>query len=405
MESRKRMISTSAVFGLFTALLLAGLLSLAAAPQAHADGADADEWAKANANSTTIKPGKAYNRNCSKNLIHIFKFTSGGGKYKLKVSDKGGKKGDLFLSVVKGKLKSTNVMWLDPEKGQNTFDLGKIKKGTKVTIQFTNNRKSKYDKFSFELVGKKPPAKKQKYIYALVYGGAKGKDPSSTTNTRVIEKVFKKLKVPGYKVKKVNKVNKGSFSKEQFNAAVKSAFAKATKDDLCLVYLNTHSSKGKGIYISGGKSKGKHYKYKSLLDTLGKYTKGKIIFMPEVCYSGGFADAASGCNAKKRIAVLTATCSAAEAHQYQSSYDPITDWLTDCNRGAFTSALSRGLGGKPIIESGKANRLAADKNGDKRVTIKELYSFINSDSIVKDTNQQPQFYAPKSMKSLVLYKK
>ena len=131
----------------------------------------------------------------------------------------------------------------------------------------------------------------------------------------------------------------------------------------------------------------------------------KILFMPEVCYSGGFADAASGCKAKKRIAVLTATCSAAEAHQYQSSDDPITDWLTDCNRGAFTSALSRGLGGKPIIESGKANRLAADKNGDKRVTIKELYSFINSDSVVKETNQQPQFYAPKSMKSLVLYKK
>lgn len=402
MESRKRIIGTSAVFGLIAALLLAGLLSLAAAPQAHAEGADAAAWEKANANSTNIKPGKTYSRSFSKDPIYIFKFTSGGGKYKIKV------KGYQFLSVETGKGKNSTHQWFDcSEKGKYTFDLGKIKKGTKVTLQFTKVYKNKSDKFSFKVVGKtSKKSTKKKRIYALVYGGAWGGTPSSTTNTDIMKRAFTNLKVPGYKVAKVKKVNKGSFSRKQFDKAVKNTFKKATKNDLCLVYLNTHSEESYGVYISSGKGKGGYYKYKDLLGALGKYAKGKIILMTEVCFSGGIENAWENCKAQKRIAVLTATCSEKEAHQHTpADGDALTTWLTEVNRGAFTSALSRGLGDVPNIEKVKKNRLAADADGNKTVTLQELYDFIYNDTIVIQTGQQPQLYGSDKMKKLKLYKK
>lgn len=155
MESKTSVSRRPIVLGIILALLLSGFLALATAPDAYADS---DAWANYTAKKTSITVGKNYSRDCSKYLIHQFKFTSKGGTYILKVNDKIGKKGYLDICVWLGKKLSAKTKFVigyaECIKGSNTFNLGKIKKGAIVNIQFTNGHKSKSDKFSFKVVRK-----------------------------------------------------------------------------------------------------------------------------------------------------------------------------------------------------------------------------------------------------------
>lgn len=251
-------------------------------------------------------------------------------------------------------------------------------------------------------------------IYVLIYGAAKGETPSSTNNVNMMYRALKQLKVPGYSIseKNVVKINKKSFKKSEFKNAVEEAFKDAEKNDLCFVYLNTHSKgvvdanqkikdyytgelkdKIKYLGLSTGPQSSNYYSWKQVLTDMGSRIKGKIIFMPEVCNSGKFISYVEDTKVRDRMIILAAADSDKGAHQTEIMF---------FGGGNYTQVLAAGLGfywKTPIVD-----RLVADKNKNGKVTVEELYAYIVADRRVVGSGQSPQLYVPYSMNSFVLYK-
>ena len=273
--------------------------------------------------------------------------------------------------------------------------------GSKLTIKksgnsFLGSSKKTKAKTKGSNTGKKQTNKGK--IYVLVYGGEK---PNSDKNVHTVSRALKQLKVPGYTLSKENIViiNKKDFKKKDFDTAVKTTFKTAGKNDLCFVYLNTHSkvneykdkktNKTTRITIPGlktGEGENDYYSWKQVLTYMGDNIKGKIIFMTEVCNSGKFITAVEKTKVKDRIVILTAAHPKSPAKELP---------LPIIGGGYYTNALSAGL----------KKGLAADNNKDGKVTIFELWNYIKNNRDIKDSGQSPWYYCPKSMKSFVIYKK
>ena len=80
------------------------------------------------------------------------------------------------------------------------------------------------------------------------------------------------------------------------------------------------------------------------------------------------------------------------AGYWQSSYDGKFDG-SGYDQGAFTAALIKGMGCR--YTSGKyLGSMPADKNNDKKVTLKELYDYIVQQVRSWKLSQSAQYYGP-----------
>ena len=269
----------------------------------------------------------------------------------------------------------------------------KLKKGTDYTVKYSNNKKIGTGKVVVKgkgkytgKVSKSFTIKPKGYIYAAVYGGAKGESPSSTPQVKLMCRTFKKLKVPGYTVKEIMYTDQPSFTNENFEKLLHATTKDATKNDLVFVYINAH---GKGIakettdfmgvtktefdYSPGIATSGEACTWKHLLDMIASSTKGKVFLATEVCYSGNLVKVVKNHSIKNRITIFTG------ASEDRSS----------CADN-FTRRLAEGL----ITPY-------ADINASLKVTAKEVDIYIKSYWLILAVWQQPKFYS--CNKSFVLY--
>lgn len=375
-------------------------------------------WATSKNGKVVYKAGSKYKKNANVALYakwtaktYTVKYNLNGGKGTFKNQKKTHGKA---LTLRKGKPAKKGYSfqgWSTKKNGKVAYKAGAKYKANKAITLYAKWKKSSSKTNSS--TQQKKTNKSKGNIYVLVYGAAKGKNPSSSNNVSMMNRALKKLKVPGYTISSKNVVqrNTKSFSKDDFVKVVKSTFKNAGKNDLCFIYLNTHS---KGIkytkqkvrdYNTGelkdairhvglntGKGVSNYYSWNAVLSDIEKNVKGKIIFMPEVCNSGKFIDYVKNTELKDRMIILAAAKADSGAEQ---------NWFF--GSGNYTLALTAGLGfyGYNPIE----NRLAADKDKNGKVTINEIHSFIKNDKKVKKSGQSPQLYVPKSMKSFVIYQK
>ena len=109
-------------------------------------------------------------------------------------------------------------------------------------------------------------------------------------------------------VNKIKEYRKEAIYIKNFDDIVSYIKSNAKANDLCFLYLNTHGTTQETIvheswgdgtereytdYINGGIATANGpYEYVDVINFLTSNIKGKIIFMPEVCFSGGFVTAA-----------------------------------------------------------------------------------------------------------------
>lgn len=329
-----------------------------------------------------------------------------------------------------------DVTWTGKaQKPKATVKVGKktLKKGTDYTVSYSNNKN--VGKATVKVTGKGSytgsikahfKVKAKGKVYALTFGAAKGQSPSSDKNVDCMNIVFRNLKIPGYSLSASNvKVrNYNGFNVSQFQSAVSESFKNATSKDLCFIYLNTHGKEIrydqwyrdwesgetkqliKYVGVSTGETAQDYYSWLEMLDYISSKAKGKIIFLPEVCYSGNFVNAAKDCKARNRITVLSAASTDSGSNN---------QWFFG-TLGRYTNALSRALGVdytksvsldfKNSIISSKSRLVPDGKkygNGDGKVTLREIANYVMGDPSVVKTGQLPMFYS--SNKNMLIYQK
>ena len=303
-----------------------------------------------------------------------------------------------------------------------TFNGKKLVKNTDFTVSYSKNVNVGTAKVTVKGKGKYAGTVKTTFkikpkgtIRVLVYGAAKGEQPNSRPNVSMMQEAFAFLKIPGYKFSLLNikVVHKKGFVASEFNSAVKKTFANSKASDLNFVYLNAHGkgylharvkdyatgqmyNQYRGHGVATGPRANDYYGWSQMLNYLGKNIKGQIVFMPEVCFSGGYVTAAKNCSAKNRLTVFAAASYSSPSNTMWDVKD-VFNWVNYGGVGGiFTRALAKGI-----------RTFAADGSGsykkDNVVTVGELYAYICNDAYIKAKAQEPQLFAPN--KSLVLRKK
>ncbi len=217
-------------------------------------------------------------------------------------------------------------------------------------------------------------AKKKTVRRALLLGETS--TPQITAgNTTAISKMLKMQRIKGKSIKTTTYNNK---TKSQIRKKIKSYFKKTTKNDVSYLYLSAHGSRTGEIWLGkGGKS---YFTPAELRKMCDKYIKGKVVIIMSSCYSGNFAgdgfisqfiSAKSGKISKKKAKSLARKkyniiCSAATN---EVSYTYGISWATEfwCKSGGWN----------PITNT--RTTLMADANKDKKITMKELYSYSKAE--------------------------
>ena len=281
-----------------------------------------------------------------------------------------------------------------------------LKKGTQYTVSYSNNVNigtgviTITGKGQFKgTVKKKFTIKPKGYIYAAAYGGAKGGSPSSSPQMKLMYNTFKKLKVPGYKLKKVLYDDQRWFDETAFKDLLYYAAGKATSNDLVFVYVNAHGLayvdnkvykipflnyelKGKQVFLNspGISTANGHCTWKHLLDMIGASTKGKVFLATEVCYSGNLVSVVKNHSTKNRMTI------------FAGSSDK-----RSCMSNFFTKRFASGL------TTLGADSVAWGGNVNGKVTAQEIASYIKRYMNIAVPWQAPKFYSPN--KSFVLRSK
>lgn len=327
-------------------------------------------------------------------------------------------------SLAKAKVKAPDVMANGKaQKPAVTVTLGSktLIKGVDYTVSYSSNTKVGTAKVTVKGMGNYTGTatgtfkikKAEKNIYILCYGA----DKDAMMDVSLITKVLGKNKLTGYKLKLRNitcGIHSG-LNAEKFNKTIEQVFANTTDDDLSFIYFCGHGKEismayetgEKGVRVnkvtysgfSTGSDVKESYLWADFLDFLGKHIRGRIVLMAETCGSGGLVEAAPYCNAKDRITVFSATTSdLGSGNWYDLSGLPPVDAVAaivrtyyfnwDTGLGNYTTALAYGFG----FQNGWNPRAAY--NGDGKVTVRQLYSFITKDDRVLAAGQKPQLYTP-----------
>ncbi|MEN8219725.1 MAG: caspase family protein [Pseudomonadota bacterium] len=165
-----------------------------------------------------------------------------------------------------------------------------------------------------------------------------------------------------------------------------SLFAKAGESDTAVLFLAGHGVNEDGDYYflpRNVEQQGSRWrqavewrKFQKQLEN----TQGRRILLVDTCHSGGaFNSRLVKDAADAKIVVISAT-----------DGDSVAQELRELEHGVFTYALLEGLGGE------------ADSNGDKRLKIKELDSYLSNEvEVLTDGTQKPVLHAPGGFKDFV----
>lgn len=157
----------------------------------------------------------------------------------------------------------------------------------------------------------------------------------------------------------------------------------AKPEDKILFFFSGHGTTG-GIIVYGKTL----FKYNDLVAKLSTAKTNKVFCFIDACMSGSVTDAGTsaytlGQASNNKITFFMS--SRADEFSFENQ------WL---GNGYFTQALLKGLRGK------------ADANGDKKITVSELYRYIFTDVTNRIGNakeqQHPQLIGPKSNFGVVL---
>ncbi len=193
--------------------------------------------------------------------------------------------------------------------------------------------------------------------------------------------------------------------------AIRTQFKSATDSDVSLLSFSGHGNTS-GIYCVDGRT----ITFSTLATELNKI-KGRVIIILDCCQSGAAigkgdsfdADAfnraaieafsgytlepadgvRSGELKKSKFIVITA------AHSTQYSYDGMFDGSGNY-QGAFTAALIKGMGCTFPNGAIGSSSMPADKDNNKKITLKELFDYTYSTAYNWTNSQQAQYYGPDS---------
>lgn len=165
-------------------------------------------------------------------------------------------------------------------------------------------------------------------------------------------------------------------TKENIMEKMRAICNRAQKGDNILFYYSGHGADG-GMYVYDNKM----LNYDELADLLDSSEASFKVCYIDACRAGSSATATSSGPTKKNDCVYMVGCRPEESSIENSAL----------GAGFFTRGLLLGLRGK------------ADTDGDKKVTVIELFKYVYNDVVRRSHGQQhPQLIAPERLQSAVL---
>lgn len=155
---------------------------------------------------------------------------------------------------------------------------------------------------------------------------------------------------------------------------------RAQKGDRIIYYFSGHGAPGMMCGYNGSM-----ISYEDVLNMMSKSAASEKILLVDACLSGtaqgAIPDLSKSIKGRKDMAIFVSSRA-----DENSLDDPVL------GAGAFSQSLFKGLRGK------------ADKDGNRKITIMELFKYIYGD-VLKHTNskQHPQLIAPENMYNSVIY--
>lgn len=158
-------------------------------------------------------------------------------------------------------------------------------------------------------------------------------------------------------------------TKERIMKSLSDQFSRATKNDVVVFFFSGHGYQG-GIcpYDMSTSNISTGLSYKEIKAILKKSKAKNKIIIADACYSGGLRDRGSADNSQSNSNDNVILFLSSRGNE-TSAESPLS------TNGYFTKALLRGLKG------------GADTNRDKRISAKEIFTFV-SDKVKKDTKDE-----------------
>jgi hypothetical protein len=168
-----------------------------------------------------------------------------------------------------------------------------------------------------------------------------------------------------------------SASRQRILAEMESTFAKADENDVIMLYYSGHGLPGSFLPIDfdGYNNVLQHAEIKEILDK--SQAKHKIV-LADACHSGSLLAMKTPFNATRMQSFLDGfeSASAGTALFTSSKSEEISMETSGLRQGIYSHYLIRGLRGE------------ADANGNKIVTISELYEYVNKNVRTYTANRQ-----------------
>ncbi len=218
----------------------------------------------------------------------------------------------------------------------------------------------------------------QARTYVLAVGVSKqGMEVNDLAQTTKDAKAFKKLMESHSK--DITLLTSKYATRSKILSTLKKIAAAATKDDRVYFYFSGHG--GEGVICAYDQT----VTYEDIVKSVADTKSPMVVCFIDACHSGsavteiGNAAAMSG---KKNIAFFTG-CRPSE-YSYENPF---------VGAGFFTQSLIKGMRGK------------CDADGDKRITVKELFKYCYNDVVTRSQGQQhPQLIAPEKIQNAALIK-
>lgn len=213
------------------------------------------------------------------------------------------------------------------------------------------------------------------YVLAVGVSNYKG-TTNDLANTTKDAKAFKQLMEN--KTKDITLITSKYATKANIKEKLRAICNRAGSGDQVIFFYSGHGDNGCLAVYDGMLS------YTDIVNILDDSKAGMKICYIDACYAGSAVTAQSSAaqapNGKKNL-VFFVSCRPDE-YSWESSI---------VGAGYFTQALVKGLRGK------------SDSNGDKRVTVSELFKYMYNDVVKRsDSLQHPQLICPEGLKNAVL---
>lgn len=217
----------------------------------------------------------------------------------------------------------------------------------------------------------------QARTYVLAVGVSNYQGTSNDlANTTKDAKAFKKLMEN--KTKDITLITSKYATKANIKEKLRAICKRAGAKDQVIFFYSGHGSEGCLAVYDGMLT------YTDIVNILDSSKAGMKVCYIDACHAGTAVSAQSSAaqapSGKKNM-IFFVSCRP-EEYSWESSI---------VGAGFFTQALTKGLRGK------------SDSNGDKRVTVSELFKYVYNDVVKRsDAEQHPQLICPESMKNAVL---